>query len=132
MIDDIDEDDPQGYEDHQDPRDPQSSSEDANVGVEDFRGSDLSEEQLATLEHLMGVPVTVSLEVGSSVISIKDLLQLNQGSVIELDRNAGDPLDIKVNGRILAHGEVVVINNKFGVRLTNVVSLSDRIKRFDR
>ena len=126
MVDDIDEDN------SQDPKDPEGSSEDSSVSVEDFRSGDLSEEQLATLEHLMGVPVTVSLEVGSSIISIKDLLQLNQGSVIELDRNAGDPLDIKVNGRILAHGEVVVINNKFGVRLTNVVSLSDRIKRFDR
>ena len=91
-----------------------------------------SSESITGLDGIMDVPVTISLEVGNSIISIKDLLQLNQGSVIELDRNAGDPLDIKINGRLLAHGEVVVINNKFGVRLTSVVSLSDRIKRFDR
>jgi flagellar motor switch protein FliN/FliY len=68
------------------------------------------------------------MEVGKTKISIRNLLQLNQGSVVELDRLAGEPLDVTVNGTLIAHGEVVVINEKFGIRLTDVVSPTERIK----
>ncbi|SVJ81627.1 Flagellar motor switch protein FliN [Klebsiella pneumoniae] len=69
------------------------------------------------------------MEVGHTDISIRNLLQLNQGSVIELDRLAGEPLDVLVNGTLIAHGEVVVVNEKFGIRLTDVISPSERIKK---
>ena len=73
--------------------------------------------------------VTISMEVGRSQISIRNLLQLNQGSVVELDRVAGEPLDVLVNGTLIAHGEVVVVNDKFGIRLTDVISQTERIKK---
>ena len=69
------------------------------------------------------------MEVGRSKISIRNLLQLNQGSVVELDRIAGEPLDVMVNGTLIAHGEVVVVNDKFGIRLTDVISQTERIKK---
>ena len=69
------------------------------------------------------------MEVGRTPISIRNLLQLNQGSVIELDRLAGEPLDVLVNGTPIAHGEVVVVNEKFGIRMTDVISPTERIKR---
>lgn len=81
------------------------------------------------LEVIMDIPVNIAMEVGSTEIAIRNLLQLNQGSVIELDRLAGEPLDVKVNGTLIAHGEVVMVNEKFGIRLTDVVSPSERIKR---
>ncbi len=81
------------------------------------------------LEVILDVPVTLSLEVGRTRIAIRNLLQLNQGSVVELDRAAGEPLDVFVNGTMVAHGEVVVVNDKFGVRLTDVVSPAERIRR---
>ena len=73
--------------------------------------------------------VTLSLEVGRARLPIRNLLQLNQGSVVELERGAGESLDVFVNGTLIAHGEVVVINDRFGVRLTDVVSPSERIRR---
>jgi flagellar motor switch protein FliN len=68
------------------------------------------------------------MEIGRTRISIRNLLQLNQGSVIELDRLAGEPMDVLVNGTLVAHGEVVVVNEKFGIRLTDVISPAERIK----
>ena len=68
------------------------------------------------------------MEIGRTKISIRNLLQLNQGSVIELDRLAGEPMDVLVNGTLVAHGEVVVVNEKFGIRLTDVISPAERIK----
>jgi flagellar motor switch protein FliN/FliY len=81
------------------------------------------------LDVILDVPVNLSLEVGRTRMPIRNLLQLNQGSVIELERGAGEPLDVYVNGTLIAHGEVVVINDRFGVRLTDVVSPSERIRR---
>jgi len=81
------------------------------------------------LDVILDIPVTLSMEVGSTGISIRNLLQLNQGSVIELDRLAGEPLDVLVNGTLIAHGEVVVVNEKFGIRLTDVISPAERIKK---
>lgn len=81
------------------------------------------------LDVILDIPVTISMEVGHTDITIRNLLQLNQGSVIELDRLAGEPLDVLVNGTLIAHGEVVVVNEKFGIRLTDVISPSERIKK---
>jgi flagellar motor switch protein FliN len=81
------------------------------------------------IEMIQDVQVTLSLEVGRTRISIRNLLQLNQGSVVELDRSAGEPLDLYVNGTLFAHGEVVVVNDKFGVRVTDVVNPSERVSR---
>jgi len=93
--------------------------------LHDDGGVNLSPE----LDVILDIPVTVSMEVGNTEITIRNLLQLNQGSVIELDRMAGEPLDVLVNGTLIAHGEVVVVNEKFGIRLTDVVSPSERIKK---
>ena len=81
------------------------------------------------LDVILDVPVQLSLEVGRARIPIRNLLQLNQGSVIELERLAGEPLDVYVNGTLIAQGEVVVVNERFGVRLTDVISPAERIKR---
>ena len=81
------------------------------------------------LDVILDIPVTISMEVGNTSIPIRNLLQLNQGSVIELDRLAGEPLDVLINGTLIAHGEVVMVNEKFGIRLTDVVSPTERIRR---
>ena len=81
------------------------------------------------LDAILDVPVTIALEIGRSRINIRNLLQLNQGSVVELDRLAGEPMDVLVNGTLIAQGEVVVVNEKFGILLTDIVSPADRIKK---
>ena len=81
------------------------------------------------LDVILDIPVSLSMEVGRTEIPIRTLLQLTQGSVVELDRLAGEPLDVLVNGTLIAHGEVVMVNDKFGIRLTDVVSQSERIQR---
>ena len=85
--------------------------------------------QDVNLDVILDVPVTLSLEVGRTRLPIRSLLQLNQGSVVELERAAGDPLDVYVNGTLVAHGQVVVVNEKFGIRLTDVVSPAERIRK---
>jgi flagellar motor switch protein FliN/FliY len=80
------------------------------------------------LDVILDIPVTLSMEVGNTDISIRNLLQLSQGSVVELDRVAGEPLDVMVNGTLIAHGEVVVVNDRYGIRLTDVISPQERIK----
>lgn len=82
-----------------------------------------------SLDVILDIPVTISMEIGRTRISIRNLLQLNQGSVVELDRLAGEPMDVLVNGTLIAHGEVVVVNEKFGIRLTDVISATERIKK---
>lgn len=81
------------------------------------------------LDVVLDIPVTLSAEIGRTRIAIRNLLQLNQGSVVELDRLAGEPLDVFVNGTLIAHGEVVVVNEKFGIRLTDVISPAERVKK---
>ncbi len=81
------------------------------------------------MDAILDVPVTISMEIGRTNLNIRNLLQLNQGSVVELDRLAGEPMDVLVNGTLIAKGEVVVVNEKFGIRLTDIVSPTDRIKR---
>lgn len=81
------------------------------------------------LDVILDIPVTLSIELGRTRVPIRNLLQLNQGSVVELDRIAGEPLDVLVNGTLIAQGEAVVVNEKFGIRLTDVVSPSERVRR---
>jgi len=81
------------------------------------------------LDVILDIPVTLSMEVGTTKIPIRNLLQLTQGSVVELDRLAGEPLDVMANGTLIAHGEVVVVNEKFGIRLTDVMSPHERIQK---
>ncbi len=89
----------------------------------------ISDDERKRLDSILDIPVTISMEVGRTQISIRNLLQLNQGSVVELDRIAGESLDVMVNGTLIAHGEVVVVNDKFGIRLTDVISQTERIKK---
>ncbi len=81
------------------------------------------------LDVVLDIPVNISMEIGRTKISIRNLLQLNQGSVVELDRLAGEPMDVLVNGTLIARGEVVVVNEKFGIRLTDIISPAERVKK---
>ena len=87
------------------------------------RGSELD------FDLVLDVPVTVAFEVGHARLPIRSLLQLDQGSVVELDRVVGDPFDLFVNGTLIAHGELVVVNEKFGIRVTDVISPAERIRK---
>ena len=96
---------------------------------DDSHGANQMTIQDASLDVILDIPVTISMEVGKTKISIRNLLKLNQGSVVELDRLAGEPLDVLVNGTLIAHGEVVVVNEKYGIRLTDVISAAERIQK---
>ena len=112
--------------------DEQASAEAAKaVELEELQedSDNISGAEKRKLDAILDIPVTISMEVGRSHISIRNLLQLNQGSVVELDRVAGESLDVMVNGTLIAHGEVVVVNDKFGIRLTDVISQVERIKK---
>jgi flagellar motor switch protein FliN/FliY len=110
---------------------PEDETEAVAAPLEQFdstSGGEFNEDN-PNLDVILDIPVTISMEVGATQIPIRNLLQLNQGSVIELDRLAGEPLDVLVNGRLIAHGEVVMVNEKFGIRLTDVVSQQERVQR---
>jgi len=81
------------------------------------------------LEVVLDIPVTLSMEIGRAKLPIRNLLQLNQGSVVELERMVGEPMDVLVNGTLIAHGEVVVVNEKYGIRLTDVISPAERVRK---
>lgn len=93
------------------------------------QGSAVGAEEEVDLQMLMGVPVTLSVEVGKTKMPIRDLLQLGQGSIVDLDRETDAPLDLLVNGTLIAQGEVVTIGKKFGLRLIDVISQRDRLKK---
>lgn len=99
-----------------------------SVPLDPLQNTSTSKEDL-NLDVILDIPVTISMEIGSTKINIRNLLQLNQGSVVELDRMAGEPLDVVVNGTLIAHGEVVVVNEKFGIRLTDIISPAERVKK---
>ena len=86
-------------------------------------------EQPKNIDFILDIPMKVSIYVGSTKMAIRDLLQLAQGSVIELDKLAGEPMEVMVNNKLVAKGEVVVVNEKFGIRLTDVVSAAERVKQ---
>ncbi len=101
----------------------------AAAGFENLNDDAVESDEEINLDVILDVPVDISMEIGRTKISIRNLLKLNQGSVIELDRLAGEPMDVLVNGTLIAHGEVVVVNDKFGIRLTDVISPVERIKK---
>ncbi len=84
------------------------------------------------IDFILDIPVQLTVELGRTKIAIKNLLQLAQGSVVELDGLAGEPMDVLVNGCLIAQGEVVVVNDKFGIRLTDIISPAERIKKLNR
>ena len=84
------------------------------------------------IDFILDIPVQLTVELGRTKISIKNLLQLAQGSVVELAGMAGEPMDILVNGYLIAQGEVVVVNDKFGIRVTDIISPADRIRKLNR
>ena len=86
------------------------------------------EKETINPDVLENIPVTLSIEVGRAVIKIRDLMRLTQGSVVELHRIAGEPLDLLVNNTVVAQGEVVLVNDRYGIRLTRVVPASERMK----
>jgi flagellar motor switch protein FliN/FliY len=96
--------------------------------LHDEGGEGVTDEDV-NLDVILDIPVSIAMQVGTTKISIRNLLKLNQGSVVELDRLAGEPLDVTVNGTLIAHGEVVVVNEKYGIRLTDVISAAERIKK---
>lgn len=126
--DDIDND---GMDDWADAMSEQADSEAEVAAVESLKedGQGFKAVDHDKMDVILDIPVSLSLEVGRTQIPIRNLLQLTQGSVIELDRLAGEPLDVMVNGTLIAHGEVVVVNEKYGIRLTDVMSPSERIKK---
>jgi flagellar motor switch protein FliN len=105
----------------------EASSDAATATFEEL--TDESAGGAVNMDSILDVPVTISMEIGRTKINIRNLLQLNQGSVVELDRLAGEPMDVLVNGTLIAQGEVVVVNEKFGLRLTDIISPSERVKR---
>lgn len=118
-------------DDERDDDDSEAASDPTRAPLEEFgaASSMQSPGDSPNLDVILDIPVVISMEVGNTQIPIRNLLQLNQGSVIELDRLAGEPLDVLVNGTLIAHGEVVMVNEKFGIRLTDVVSQQERIQR---
>ena len=86
----------------------------------------------ADIDFILDIPVLLTVELGRTKIAIKNLLQLAQGSVVELDSLAGEPMDVLVNGCLIAQGEVVVVNDKFGVRLTDIITPAERIKKLNK
>ncbi len=101
----------------------------ARAPLEDLQAEPAAAPREVNLDAILDIPVNLSMEIGRTRINIRHLLQLNQGSVVELDRLAGEPLDVLVNGTLIAHGEVVVVNEKFGIRLTDVVSAHERVQK---
>ena len=98
--------------------------------ADDIQAGDdaLNKLKVQNLDFILDIPLKVTVELGRTSVVIKDLLQLGQGSVLELDKLAGEPLEILVNGKLVAKGEVVVVNEKFGIRLTDIISPVERIE----
>lgn len=119
----------------------QKSSEDGGVGTSggvlsgdaprSFSSSS-SDAPIQDINMVLDIPVQLSVELGRTKVPIKHILQLGQGSVVELDAMAGEPMDVLVNGYLIAQGEVVVVNDKFGIRLTDVVTPSERLRRVSK
>jgi len=103
---------------------------DVEAEVEDNEAEPLQAfDAMVSADVLQSVPVTLSVEVGRTRLKIRDLLRLKQGSVIELERNAGEPLDLLVNNTVVAQGEVVLVNDRYGVRLTRILPSEDRVEK---
>lgn len=97
-----------------------------------FAGGGQSGGMMNELDMILDIPVQITVELGRTKITIKNLLQLAHGSVVELDAMAGEPMDVLVNGTLIAQGEVVVVNDKFGIRLTDIITPSERMRKLNR
>ena len=105
----------------------------ANATVfKDFGGASTNGTTPNDIDFILDIPVQLTVELGRTKIAIKNLLQLAQGSVVELDGLAGEPMDVLVNGCLIAQGEVVVVNDKFGIRLTDIITPSERIRKLNK
>jgi flagellar motor switch protein FliN/FliY len=98
----------------------------------DFSNKGTKTETPNDIDFILDIPVQLTVELGRTKIAIKNLLQLAQGSVVELDGLAGEPMDVLVNGCLIAQGEVVVVNDKFGIRLTDIITPSERIRKLNK
>lgn len=107
-------------------------SQPAVAAFEDFSTSNVKSGSHNDIDFILDIPVQLTVELGRTKIAIKNLLQLAQGSVVELDGLAGEPMDVLVNGCLIAQGEVVVVNDKFGIRLTDIISPSERIRKLNK
>jgi flagellar motor switch protein FliN/FliY len=96
------------------------------------RSFSMGDAPISDINRVLDIPVQLSVELGRTKVPIKHILQLGQGSVVELDALAGEPMDVLVNGYLIAQGEVVVVNDKFGIRLTDVVTPSERLRRVSK
>lgn len=110
----------------------ESPAEAQPVAFEQFSGGADKAQALQGFDMILDIPVQLTVELGRTKIPIRNLLQLAHGSVVELDGMAGEPLDVLVNGTLIAQGEVVVVNDKFGIRLTDVITPSERMKKLHR
>ncbi|CAD84374.1 MAG TPA: flagellar motor switch protein FliN [Nitrosomonas europaea] len=99
---------------------------------EQFSRNDVLNDTRNDIDMILDIPVQLTVELGRTRIAIKNLLQLAQGSVVELNGMAGEPMDVLVNGCLIAQGEVVVVNEKFGIRLTDIITPSERIRKLNR
>ncbi|MDP3871078.1 MAG: flagellar motor switch protein FliN [Pseudomonadota bacterium] len=104
----------------------------ANIFQQFGDAANKSSEGLRDFEMILDIPVQLTVELGRTKISIRNLLQLGHGSVVELDGMAGEPMDVLVNGTLIAQGEVVVVNEKFGIRLTDIITPAERMKKLKR
>ncbi|MBC3811178.1 MULTISPECIES: flagellar motor switch protein FliN [Undibacterium] len=111
----------------------QKSEPPANPAIfKEFSAKGSSTETHNDIDFILDIPVQLTVELGRTKIAIKNLLQLAQGSVVELDGLAGEPMDVLVNGCLIAQGEVVVVNDKFGIRLTDIVTPAERIRKLNK
>ncbi|MDO9281094.1 MAG: flagellar motor switch protein FliN [Methylotenera sp.] len=108
-----------------------SKAEQTQVFTE-FTAKNKMQETQNDIDFILDIPVQLTVELGRTKIAIKNLLQLAQGSVVELDGMAGEPMDVLVNGCLIAQGEVVVVNDKFGIRLTDIITPAERIRKINR
>lgn len=102
------------------------------AAFKEFSGAGSKGEMHNDIDFILDIPVQLTVELGRTKIAIKNLLQLAQGSVVELDGLAGEPMDVLVNGCLIAQGEVVVVNDKFGIRLTDIITPSERIRKLNK
>ena len=114
---------------NQDDNDPSTQGDDTTT-EQSSPPEDVSQNESGKINSdvLQNIPVTISVEVGRTTLKIRDLMRLTQGSVVELDRIAGEPLDLLVNDTLVAQGEIVLVNERYGVRLTSVIPAADRVK----
>ncbi|MES2770543.1 MAG: flagellar motor switch protein FliN [Pseudomonadota bacterium] len=95
-------------------------------------GGDAKASMMSELDMILDIPIQLSVELGRTKVTIKNLLQLAHGSVVELDAMAGEPMDVLVNGTLIAQGEVVIVNDKFGIRLTDIITPAERMRKIGR